>query len=219
MAAPKKVDYERLEPAWRAGLQSPAQMAAAYEKDTGVSVSGHAIAKHFKKQGIARDLGAKIRQKADSMVLDAMVAGKVTATTKNRDKEIIDEGASQVAVVLLNQRTDIQRSRSLVMSLLGELEFATGNRELMDQLGELLRSEDDKGQDKRNDLYQKVISLSGRVSNVKQLSDSLKTLVGLEREAFGIDERSGEASPQDAFAQLLGAISQRGSRLPTGTAE
>lgn len=158
MAAHKKVDYERIEPAWRAGLQSPAQLAAAYEKDTGVSVSGHAIVKHFKKLDIPRDLGAKIRQKADSMVLAAMVAGKVTPETKSRDSAIVEQGATEQTLIRLQQRDDIQRSRKIAMNLLGELEMAGGT------------------------------ALPARVSSFKHLADSLKTLVGMEREAFGIDE-------------------------------
>lgn len=157
MAAHKKVDYERLETPWRAGLQSPAQLAASYEKDTGVSVSGHAIVKHFKKIGIQRDLGAKIRQKADSMLLAAMVAGKVTDATISRDAAIVEQGATEQTVIRLQQREDIQRSRKIAMNLLGELEVAADN------------------------------SFTVRVSSFKQLSDSLKTLVSLEREAFGID--------------------------------
>ncbi|MDI5448940.1 hypothetical protein MJL27_27140, partial [Salmonella enterica subsp. enterica serovar Anatum] len=42
---------------------------------------------------------------------------------------------------------------------------------------------DDKGRDRLNETYQKVISLPSRVKSLKDLSDSLKTLIGLEREA------------------------------------
>ena len=54
MAAPKKIDYDRIEPGWRAGLLSPHQLAAAYTEETGQKVSHAAIIKHFKKAGIAR---------------------------------------------------------------------------------------------------------------------------------------------------------------------
>ena len=35
--------------------------------------------------------------------------------------------------------------------------------------------------------YDKVLSLSGRVTNVKGLADALKTLIALERQAFRMD--------------------------------
>ena len=56
MAAPKKIDYDRIEPGWRAGLLSPHQLAALYTEETGQKVSHAAIIKHFKKSCIARDL-------------------------------------------------------------------------------------------------------------------------------------------------------------------
>ena len=49
-------------------------------------------------------------------------------------------------------------------------------------------SPDDKGQDKLNDLYHKIISMPQRVKSMKDLSDTLKTLIGLEREAYSIKE-------------------------------
>jgi hypothetical protein len=91
------------------------------------------------------------------------------------------------------------------MSLLSELEATTDNAELFQELGLMLRSEDKQGNDRRNDLYHKVISLSGRVTNVKQLSDTLKTLVGLERQAFNMNE-DGADSPTDGIRKLLKEI-------------
>jgi hypothetical protein len=71
----------------------------------------------------------------------------------------------------------------------------TDNLALFQELGEILRSEDDKGSDKRNDLYQKVISGAGRVDSMKKLADTLKTLIGLEREAYGMTDEPPPAPP------------------------
>lgn len=190
MAAPKKVDYERIEPGWRAGILSPAQLAAEYTEATGVSVSRAAIIKHFTQLGVPRDLTAKVRAKADAMVAEAMVTGKVSSVTTRRDAEIIDESATREAIVRLSHRTDIARARNVVMSLFEELESVCGseNAELLAQLGELMRNPDDNGQDKLNDLYKKLMSLPGRAKTMKDLGDSLKTMVGLEREAFGLND-------------------------------
>ncbi len=43
---------------------------------------------------------------------------------------------------------------------------------------------DDKGQDKLNEIYHKVISMPERVKSVKALSEALKNLIGLERQAY-----------------------------------
>ncbi|TFH81798.1 hypothetical protein [Pseudomonas kribbensis] len=187
MAAPKKIDYERIEPAWRAGIKSPSQLAFEYTAETGVKVSHAAIIKHFKKLGVPRDLGAKVKAKADSMVMEAMVTGKVSAVTTKRDAEIVLDGALVVANVRVSHRNDISRSRRLASKLLDELDCLTDNRDLFEQLGELLHDPDDKGIDKRNDLYAKVISLPGRSKTMKELSDTLKTLILLERQAYNLD--------------------------------
>ena len=69
MAAPKKVDYERIEPGWRAGIKSPAQLASEYTEATGISVSRSAIIKHFTELGVPRDLKAKVRAAAHQAAL------------------------------------------------------------------------------------------------------------------------------------------------------
>lgn len=205
MAAPKKVDYERIEPGWRAGIKSPAQLAAEYTEETGVSVSHAAIIKHFKKLGVPRDLSAKVRAKADSMVMAAMVTEKVSSATTKRDAEIIDESAKLVAQVRLSHRTDIARARNITMNLFAELEAICGveNAQLLAQLGELMRNPDENGQDKLNDLYQKLVSLPGRAKTMKDLGDSLKSMIALEREAFSIDPKGNTPEDGDRGARPM----------------
>ena len=84
-----------------------------------------------------------------------------------------------------------------------ELESITDNRDLFEQLGELMREPDDNGQDKRNDLYHKVIELQGRVKMTKELSETLKTLMGMECQAFGLTDQVGEESYEDRLARLM----------------
>jgi hypothetical protein len=40
--------------------------------------------------------------------------------------------------------------------------------------------------DRLNDLYKKVISTPGRVDTAKKLIESMKTVIGMEREAYNI---------------------------------
>lgn len=197
MAAPKKIDYERMEADWRAGLLSPRQIAAKYTEETGQAVSHAAVIKYFTKENIQRDLGAKIKAKAEAMVTEAMVTGTVTRKPSKPDKEIIEEGAVQVATVSLSHRKDIARARALTNALISELEQQTdpATLEALQQLGEMLRAEDDSGQDRLNDLYRKVITLGERSKTMKTLTDSLRSVVDMERQAFGMDK------PLDAGAE------------------
>ena len=204
----QKIDYERIERGWRAGILSPRQLAAAYEEETGQKVSHAAIIKHFTKLGIPRNLAEKIKAKSDDMVTRAMVTEQVTPVTIKRDKEIIEDAATQLTYVRLNQRKDIQRSRKIAMSLFDELEMMVGqeNVKLLEMLGEFMWTPDDKGNDKINDLYMKIISLPGRVKSMKDLSDTLRTLIALERQAFGLDDK--ENTTVDPLQSLLNRIAQ-----------
>jgi hypothetical protein len=195
MAQQKKAapDWERIEADYRAGLLSVREIAAAH------GISHTAIQKRANKEPKwERDLGKRIQAKADALVASREVASQVAAETKVSDRLIVEANAEVIASIRLAHRKDISRSRTLAMALLGELEQQTGNLELFEQLGELLRREDDKGVDRLNDLYQKIISTPGRIDGMKKLAETLKNLIGLEREAYGLkigEDGGGEDVP------------------------
>lgn len=187
-------DWERIEADYRTGLLSVREIAASQ------GISHVAIGKRAKRDGWERDLKAKIRAKADALVTKREVTRLVTAEQVVTERILVDASAQVIADIRMAHRTDIKRSRTLVLSLLGELEQQTDNTGLFEELGELLRNEDDKGADRRNDLYMKVISSAGRIDSMKKLSDTLKTLIGLEREAYAIN--GGDVPTDDVPAGL-----------------
>jgi hypothetical protein len=211
MAAAKKVDYAQIESGWRAGFLSPQQLAENYTKATGINVSRAAIIKHFDKQGIKRDLKAKIAAKAEAMVAASKVTGKVSVATLAKEKEIVDANALDVATVQLAHRKDIARSRALGMKLLAEIEAQTDEPELFRNLGEIMASEDNAALTK---MYDRVINLPARVDSMKKLADTLKVLIGLEREALNIG--GGEQSAGDALDSFLTALDGRTASLIPG---
>jgi len=197
-SAGRVIDWESMEPDWRAGIKSVLQLSKEHR------VSRAAILKHFDKLGIERDLSAKIKAKAEALVTQAAVTQSVTQERlRATESAIVEANAEAVATVQLAHRSDIQRSRSLVMKLLHEVEATTDQSGLFAQLGELMRAQDEKGIDKLNDLYQKVVGLSGRVDNMKKLSDSLKILIGLEREAFNIGAEKSLGQTLDDFLDAI----------------
>lgn len=193
-------DWEKIEADYRAGIKTLRQIAGEH------GVSHVAINKRAKRDGWSRDLSAKIAAKADELVTKGAVTSVVTTESRISEREIIDANAQAIVSVRLGQRKDIQRSRSITMRLLEELELQSGreNAELLEQMGELMRREDDRGQDKLNDLYQKIISLPGRAKTMKDLGESLRVLVTLERQAFGLDDK--DQKPQDSLTTLLQTI-------------
>lgn len=201
MTEKKIIDWEKIELEYRAGVRSLREIASEY------GVSDTAIRKRAKRDDWSRDLSAKIKAKADDLVRKEQVRTEVRTANPISEKETIDANANLVASVRLSHRKDIQRSRKIAMSLFDELEMMVGqeNVKLLEMLGELMWSPDDKGNDKVNDLYMKIISMPGRVKSMKDLSDTLKTLIGLERQAFGLDDENNK--PVDALTALLERVS------------
>lgn len=208
MAAPQKVDYARIEPDWRLGFKSPRQLASEYEANTGNKVSHQSIIKHFTKLGIPRDLTAKAVAKAQSMVDIAMVDSKgdtstavatINRETTPRDAEIIEYKALDHANTLLSHRKDITIYRNLAAKLLAEIEIETDHPESFEELAKLViwdQASVDGVQTKAEVdrmvrlqmLFDRVMSNPGRVDSLKKLADTMKTLIGLERQALGLKD-------------------------------
>lgn len=176
----KSIDWERIEYDYRAGILSVREISEAR------GVSHTAVNKKAKQLGWERDLKAKIKAKADALVSKAEVSREVSSRRVATEKETVDSNAKLLADVRMSHRKDISRFRNLASKMLAELEGVTDNQDLFDELGELMRNPDDKGQDRRNDLYQRVIDLPSRSKTMKEMSDTLKTLIGLERDAYDI---------------------------------
>jgi len=155
-----RVDYERLEAAWRAGRLSVRELAEKYQRETGQAVSHAAIVKHFKRRGIARDLGGKIAERARTMAAQAVAAGQGERHSPLTETRIVEENARQVMVVALEHRSDIRRRRDLGAAL-------------FDELAACEKSPD---------------TLPERTRTFKALVESLRVLIDMERRALGMDE-------------------------------
>lgn len=207
MAAPKKVDYERIEPGWRAGVLSPHQLAAQYTEDTGVKVSHAAIIKHFTKLNVPRDLNAKIQAQADAMVTKALVTEKVTKDRLvTNEGKIVNAGAEQVFEIRLFHRKSTTRLQAIIAAQMEELEASSGPEQAqrLRDLGELMRNENDNGSDKLNDIYRAVIGLPDRGRVAKQLAETLRIAIDLERREFGMDKTQVNTDP---LTELIKRIS------------
>ena len=178
-------DWDLIEKDWRAGVKTKQQMAKEY------GVSRAAMDKRFDKLGITRDLGGKIRAKAESLVAQSAVTID-PAEAAASEREIVEVNAQMQSTIILSHRRDIQRTRALAMSLLEELEIQTDNLQLLHELAEVICQPDDKGQNKRLELFEKVMSLGSRSSTMKTMADTLRTLISMERQAFGLDDKDGE---------------------------
>ena len=215
MAEEKKsktvIDWEVVEKHFRAGILSLRQIAEECGGTEG------AIRKRAKKDGWVRDLGAKIKARAEELVRKAEVRKVSTQLSQITEKQVIEDNAQATAIVLIAQKGSIARGHELFRKMMDELEALTNNKELFAQLGELLDESGEDGdgrsrQDKRNEIYSKVISMTGRVDSAKKLIEILEKTVKLEREAFGIDNEKNTENPVDAALKQLAAWKKNGDQ-------
>jgi hypothetical protein len=189
------VDWEAMEPHWRAGIKSKLELS----KDFGVSRA--AMDKHFGKMGIERDLTARIQAKADALVTKSIVTPSVTQNVTS-EREIVEANAVQQASIRMTHRAKISEASKICEAMLGELGTATEFRELIMEISNQA-GESEELSDKAMAMLRRAMELPGRASTLDRLVVSLKTLVGLERQAYGIDEdeKTG-ASIEDLLDKL-----------------
>lgn len=204
MAARKPIDWERVEADYCAGIKSLREIAAEHGTKEGT------IRSRAKAQDWVRDISAKVAAKAQQISRKEDSRSISRSEKAATEREIIEASAQAIVNVKLSHRKSIQRHRNLVEALTAELEDQTGNREVFEQLGELMRSPDDRGVDKLNDLYKKIIATPQRIDSMKKLAETLKHLIYLEREAFDIVPAP---TPGDNALQALTKAIQ-GNTLP-----
>ena len=192
-APDNQIDWELIEKHYRLGQSTLRQMAAEFK------VQPSAISRKAAKNGWTQDKRKEVKALSEQQLLISNASRQATekATPTRLDIEVAAEVRTNT---VLAHRIDIPAARALAVKMLGELRLQTDGMELLSQLGELMR--DPQKQDKRADLYEKVISLGGRSSTLKSLAESLRILVALERQAFGIDEVP-EESPNNDFVKAM----------------
>lgn len=189
-----------------------------------IGVDRSALFDRISQEGITQDLALLIRNKTtDILAGEAVGANGRLPTTPD---DIIQINATLQASIIRSHRADIDRFRKLVMRFLDELEGQTMYQDVLEDLGVMMRSENKNGEDKLNDAYKKVISLPGRTGTLKQLGETLKILVLLERQAFGMrddyedDEirKSKTATPDVPVVSSFDNITRRFMKV-MGTAD
>lgn len=176
-------DWESIERDYRSGVMTLRAMAAKN------GITHGAINKRANKEGWTRDLSAKIAAKTQELVSRALVSTTVSTEAKIADRVVVEANAEMQKDIILSHRTDAVRGRKLAGKLFEELELMTDNRELFSQVAEILAG-DEGTSDRMLDLFRKTVGHQSRVQSMKSLAETLKTLIGIERQAFGIGEDS-----------------------------
>lgn len=199
MSAEKKpTDWESIERQYRAGVLSIREIGKAHD------VSDTAIRKKAKTADWQRDLSAKVAEKVRS----DLVRSEVRTANPQTEREIVEEAAATVVHVVRSHRTRIESGSALVELLTGQLLDAASNRE---ELEESIEAECKGDIDsRRRNAMLRAVALGAHASIASSLANATKTWVGLERQAFGLDDQGGNEPPQsqdqveDELAALVG---------------
>lgn len=148
-----------------------------------IGATDSAVSNRATRQGWIRDPLARKKMQEE---IEAIASERYRKEHEAYRSEVISITATMQSTVLVEHRGDIKKARAIVSQLLEELSAVTTGIEEFEHLGEFLESPDDRGIDRLNKIYTRIISMPDRVASINALATALKTLILLERQAFGI---------------------------------
>lgn len=196
----KNTDWEAIEREYRAGQLSVVEIGRQH------GVSHTAINKRAKKEGWKRDLSSRVRAEVSARLVSPEVS-------EANAEEAIETAASRGVEVVRQHRASLSHANRIVSKLLDELERGTDNAEEIEDEIEIETSGDRNG--KRRAMMLKAVSLPSRASTATALTQALKNLIPLERQAFKLDDDI-PPDPTDEDASSRYAMARRIAFALTG---
>lgn len=169
-------DWDAIEREFRVGLRANTAIARTY------GITEGAIRKRAKAEGWTRDLNAQVKAKADDLVRKREVRAQVRQEQRVTERKEVEIAALQQVDIRLGERRDIVKARSILNDLMADLEAAIDRAAEPVDISQLPPSEQLKQHEAR------MRSLGTRAANIKTLTEALRNLIALERQAFGIDD-------------------------------
>src|ERR1700722_18256320 len=173
MTERKSVDGEAIEREYRAGQLTVVEIGRQY------GLSHTAINKRAKRDGWTRNLADRVRKEVSARLVSEKGSPEA-------DRAAIEPAVARGVQVVREHRASIGRGQRLVSALFGELEEASENRDEIEAVIEEETEGDDKG--KRRAMMLRAVALPSRAGVIVNLSNALRTLVGLERQAFNLGD-------------------------------
>lgn len=197
---PRSNDWETIERAYRAGLLSLREIAKHH------GISDTAIRKKAKLLNWERDLTDRVNERARA----ELVRAEVRKADPRTEQEIIEESAATVVQVVRSHRKHITKQIELVTMLTEQLVDAAGNREDIED--DIYKDTTGKDDGRRRAAMLKAVSLPSHTGAIVNLTNALKSLIGMERQAFNIQDANGGEGETNVIGELLKQVS--GTSLP-----
>lgn len=182
----KVIDWEAIEREYRAGQLSVVEIGRQY------GLSHTAINKRAKRDGWTRNLADRVRKEVSARLVSETVSPET-------ERAAIEPAVARAVHVIKGHQASIGRYQKLVDAMGGELEEANLNREDIEAAIEAETEHDGNG--KRRSMMLRAVALPSRSSVVVNLSSALKTLVGLERQAFNLENGPADVA-QGGFERI-----------------
>lgn len=197
----KPIDWPRAELEYRAGRP----LRAIAEK---AGCSHGLINRRAKRDGWLRDLKPRIHALADEMVSNATVSAPVSMATPDTEKAAILAAGAAEASVRLAHRADVAKGRRLAMALLSQLEGVVDTPDAFALVYDALSNPDEPAIAALRDLATLVASVPGQMKVLKDWADIMHKVIGMEREAFGMNSEGGTG---DRYTVVIKDYTGRGS--------
>lgn len=188
----KTTDWEAIEREFRAGQLSTREIARQHD------ISHAAINKRAKAEGWTKDLAAKVRREVSNRLVSTQVSN-------GNAREAVETAAARGVELVRQHQASLGRANRIAETLMAELERGCDR---IDEIEDAIADEtaSDANANRRNAML-KAVSLPSRAGTLRELSQALKNLIPLERQAFnlddgGSDEPATKADVRSALANL-----------------
>lgn len=205
------IDWNGMQPHYEAGLKSNRKLG----KEFGCSHT--AVAKHAEEFGWVRRLRDQILARAEELVARTPVSNSVASGNQKAekpsadDRQTIEVNAQALALVQLAHRGISAEMRTLAKQLLAEAIAHTLEPELFVRVRDVLEQMDDQPtNEQRQDMRDAMAALashSGRVKVFKDLVELTAKIIGMEREAIGLNAQEGTG---DRFTVVIRDFTGKG---------
>lgn len=204
--AKKEINWGLAEQLYRAGQLTVRECA----KQAGCS---HVLLmRRAKAEGWTRDLTERVRAVTKAkLVTNAVTNGQ---GARNSERQVVEQAAETAAQIVRSHRVDITGAGALCKRLMGQLSEAVENRaEIEDDICEEMDPKIKAATNgpEKHALYSKkarmlaAVGLPSHATVMVSLSTAMKNLIGLERQAWNIDDDRASDTPWEDMLRKIHA--------------
>ena len=184
------IDWEAVERDYRLGQFTLRQIADKHKVNHG------SISRKAEKENWVQDLSREVKEKTQA----ALLSNATQSTT-----EAVEVAVQTNVALVREHRADIREGRALTRAMMAELQKACEFTADIEDAVLAETSGDENG--KRRAMMLRAVALPSRATVIGNLSSAIKTLIGLERQAFNLDDPKGNISDPTTTPRDLTGLS------------